>query len=328
MRLLIAVDSIITLDILLNEIAARSWPSGTEAHILSIVEDADVPAETWREEGYGVAAMRDETRRRGEQITAMAVARLEAIGLSSKITMMRGNPGFLIPFAAGKWSSDLILIRAHNRSGSHNWMLGSVAKVIVERATCSVEVVRPAAAGDSLVTQRGTRILLATDGSDASGVAAQAVAETAWPAGTEVKVVSVVNPMMHWLGELGLFHHTGTDRAHRAVGAAINELRGTLLKLSEEVVVGRVARKVIDRARKWSSDLIVLGTHERQGLRKLLFGSTAAAVTEQAHCSVRTIRGRSDDVKEGRLRDRTDESVHNVGPNYRLEANGVWRRAA
>jgi formate-dependent phosphoribosylglycinamide formyltransferase (GAR transformylase) len=100
MRLLIAVDSIITLDILLTEIAARSWPRGTEAHVLSVVEDADVPAETWRAEGYGVAAMRHEMRRRGEQITAMAVARLGAIGIFSKIIMMRGNPGFLIPFTA------------------------------------------------------------------------------------------------------------------------------------------------------------------------------------------------------------------------------------
>jgi regulator of nucleoside diphosphate kinase len=257
----------------------------------------------------------------------MASARLGAIGIPAKVTMMRGNPGFLILFTARKWSADLILIRAHNRTDFQNWMLGSVAKAVVEHATCSVEVVRPTSAGYPPVTQRGTRILLATDGSDASLAAAQAVAETAWPAGSEVKVVSVVNPMMHSLGEMGLFHYTGTDRAHRAVGAAINELRRTPLKLSGEVVVGRVARKVIDRARKWSADLIVLGTHERRGLRRLLFGSTAAAVTEQAQCSVRTIRGRSHSVKEGRLRDRTDESVHDMGTIYRLEANGVWRTA-
>lgn len=328
MRLLIAVDSIITLDILLNEIAARSWPGGTEAHILSIVEDADVPGETWRADGYGVAAMRDEMRRRGEQITAMAVARLEAIGLSSKITMMRGNPGFLILLAARKWSPDLILIRAHNRSDFQNWMLGSVAKAVVEHASCSVEVVRPTAAEYPLITKRRARILLATDGSAASLTAAQSVAETVWPVGSEVKVVSVVNPIMHSLGEMGLFHDSGTDRAHRAVGAAINELRGAPLELSGVVAVGRVAREVVDRARKWAADLIVLGTHDRRGLRRVLFGSTGAAVTSRAHCSVRTIRGHSGGVNEGRLRDRTEESEHNMGTNYRLEANGVWRRAA
>ena len=328
MRLLIAVDSIITLDILLTEIAARSWPGGTEAQVLSVVEDSDVPLETWRAEGYGVAAMRHEMQRKREQITAIARARLEAIGIPAKVTMMRGNPGFLILFTARKWSADLILIRAHNRTDFQNWMLGSVAKAVVEQATCSVEVVRPTGAGYPLVTRRCTRILLATDGSDASFAAAQAVAETTWPAGTEVKVVSVVNPMMHSLGELGFLHYPGTDRAHRAVGAAINELRRRPLKLSGEVVVGRMARKVIDRARKWRADLIVLGTHERRGLRRVLFGSTAAGVTSCAHCSVRTIRAQSDSDKEGRLRDRTDESVHNTGTNYRLEANGVWKRAA
>ena len=325
MRVLIAVDSIITLDILLNEIAARSWPGGTEAHILSIIEDADVPAETWRAEGYGVAAMRHEMQRKGKQITAMAVARLGAIGIPAKVTMMRGNPGYLILYTARKWPADLILIRAHNRSDFQNWMLGSVAKAVVEHANCSVEVVRPTGAGNPLANHTGTRILLATDGSDASLAAARGVAETAWPAGTEVKVVSVVNPMMHSLAEMGLFHYSGTDRAHRAVGAAINELRGLALKLSGEVVVGRVAREVIARARKWSADLIVLGTHERRGLRRVLFGSTGAAITSRAHCSVRTIRGQSDGVK---LRDRTDESAHNMGTIYRLEANGVWKRAA
>ena len=328
MRLLIAVDSIITLDILLTGIAARSWPSGTEAQVLSVVEDADVPTETWRAEGYGVAAMRHEMRRKGKQITAMAVARLGAIGIPAKITMMRGNPGFFILYTARKWSADLILIRAHNRTDFQNWMLGSVAKAVVEHANCSVEVVRPTGAGNPLITRRGTRILLATDGSAASLAAAQAVAETAWPAGTEVKVVSVVNPIMHSLGEMGFSHDSGTDRAHRAVGAAINELRGLPLKLSGEVAVGWVAREVIARARKWAADLIVLGTHERRGLRRVLFGSTVATVTSRAHCSVRTIRAQSDGVKVGKLRHRTDESAHNMGTIYRLEANGVWKRAA
>ena len=328
MRLLVAVDSIIILDILLNEIAARSWPGGTEAHVLSVVEDADVPSETWRAEGYGVAAMRHEMRRRGEQIAAMAVTRLGAIGIPAKLTMMRGNPGFLILYTSRKWSADLILIRAHNRTDLHNWMLGSVAKAVVEGATCSVEVVRPNGVGYPLVTQRGKRILLATDGSDASLAVAQAVAETDWPAGTEVKVVSVVNPIAHSLGEIGFFHYPGTDRAHRAVGAAINELRETSLELSGEVAVGWVAREVLDRARKWGADLIVLGTHERRGLGRILFGSTGAVVTSRAHCSVRTIRAQTDSDKEGRLGDRTDESVHNTGTIYRLEANGVWRKAA
>src|SRR6185436_7402632 len=142
MKLLLAVDSTITLDILLDEMMTRSWPSGTEARVLSIVEDGEVPLETWREEGYGVAAVRKEMRKRGEQITGPAVMRLREIGIPAEVVIMRGNPDFLISFAARQWPADLILIRAHNRSDFRNWLLGSVAKSVVESAPCSVEIVR------------------------------------------------------------------------------------------------------------------------------------------------------------------------------------------
>src|SRR5690242_3965685 len=110
MRLLVAVDTIKTLDIALNAIEARSWPGGTEADILSVVEDETIPAETWRTQGYGLATVRHEMRRRGEQISALAVERLRAIGIQAQVSIMRGDPAFLIPFAAQNWSSDLILI--------------------------------------------------------------------------------------------------------------------------------------------------------------------------------------------------------------------------
>lgn len=53
MKVLLAVDTMNTLDILLNFFEARSWPKGTEAGILAVVEDDTVPVETWRAEGYG-----------------------------------------------------------------------------------------------------------------------------------------------------------------------------------------------------------------------------------------------------------------------------------
>jgi hypothetical protein len=45
MKLLLAVDSTTTLEILLDAMMARSWPVGTQARVLSIVEDGEVPLE-------------------------------------------------------------------------------------------------------------------------------------------------------------------------------------------------------------------------------------------------------------------------------------------
>ena len=49
MKLLLAVDSITTLNILLDEVVVRSWPDGTKAQVLSVVEDGEVPVEIWPE---------------------------------------------------------------------------------------------------------------------------------------------------------------------------------------------------------------------------------------------------------------------------------------
>lgn len=288
MKVLLAVDSIITLDILLNEMIARSWPAGTEARVLSIIGDGDVPLKAWREEGYEVSAVRREMHRRGEQIAALAVERLRQQGISSRVVIMRGNPEFLIPFVARSWPADLILMRAHNRRDFRSRLLGSVAKSVVENAPCSVEVIRPREKTD------GFRVLLATDGSAASIAASHAIAEMSLPENTEVRVVSAVNPMIYSLEELGLTGGRGTDHAHRAIGNAVQVLSGAPLRVSAEVIAGSAARQIVARARHWGADLIVLGTNERRGLSRLLFGSTSAAVARQAHCSVRVIRRKDD----------------------------------
>jgi nucleotide-binding universal stress UspA family protein len=287
MKVLVAVDSINSLDILLNEVAARSWPAGTEVQVLSVVDDGDVPLKVWREEGYRVSAVRREMQRRGEQLSASAVERLREIGISSRVVIMRGDPAYLISFAARKWPADLILIRAHNRTDFRNRLLGSVAKSVVESAPCSVEVVRKVNATSGAGE---FRVLLATDGSAASIAASRAVAEMNWPENTEVRLVSSVNPVIYSLEELGLIRGSGTDHAHRAIGSAVHALSGAPVRISAEVIAGRAARRIVQRARQWGADLIVLGTNERRGLSRLIFGSTSAAVANRAHCSVRVVR--------------------------------------
>ena len=327
MKLLLAVDSITTLDILLDEMMTRSWPDGTEARVLSIIEDGEVPLETWRQEGYGVAAVRQEMRRRGEQITALAVERLRELGIPAEVVIMRGNPDFLISFEARKWPADMILIRAHNRTDFRNWMLGSVAKSMIESAPCSVEVVRDADEPDSVTGSRVMRILLATDGSHVSLAAAQAVAESSWPEHSLVKVVNVINPVIYSLEEIGLLSGKGTDRAHRAIGQAIGVLRGTPLKVSGEVIAGGTERRIIERAKNWDADLIVVGTHQRRGLKRLLFGSTSDIVANRAHCSVRIIRGRDISHSKGPLTLRSRSSAQHMG-RFRFTDDLGWRRAA
>ncbi len=47
---------------------------------------------------------------------------------------------------------------------------------------------------------------------------------------------------------------------------------------------------IIEQARKWRADLIVLGTHGRRGLSRLVMGSAAEGVVRAAHVPVLLVR--------------------------------------
>src|SRR5919112_400889 len=164
MKLLIAADSAISTEVLVSAVGARPWPEGTTAHVFSVVADADVPEEVWREEGYGKGAVRREMERRGEQITAVAVERLKEVGIPAEAVVTRGDARHLIPFFARKWSSDLIFVRAHVRKDLAHRMLGSVARAVVATAPCTVQIVRDMGEGRAAHTlDSARRVLLATD---------------------------------------------------------------------------------------------------------------------------------------------------------------------
>ena len=141
------------------------------------------------------------------------------------------------------------------------------------------------------------KILFATDGSEQSVEVARAVAERPWPEGTEVKVMSIVSPVRYSMEETGLLGGGGTDRAHRAIGDAAQILQGAGLRTSGEVIAGRAERRITHEAGEWGADLIVVGTRERKGLRRLISGSVSETVASRAPCSVNVVRVRKKDAR-------------------------------
>lgn len=53
----------------------------------------------------------------------------------------------------------------------------------------------------------------------------------------------------------------------------------------------RIASAIMEEARRWQADLIVIGTHGRTGFSRVLFGSVAEGVVRTAHIPVLLIRG-------------------------------------
>lgn len=279
MKLLIAADSAISTEVLVDAVGVRPWPDGTTAHVLSVVMDADVPLEVWREAGYGKAGVRREMERRGEQITGLAVERLKEVGIPAEVVVTRGDPRHLIPFFARKWSSDLIFVRAHVRKDFEHWMLGSVARAVVTSAPCTVQIVRDVGEDRTQTLHSARRVLLATDGSETASTAVEALVGRPWPEGSEFRIVTVEEP---WL--------ISPTSERRNMNSAEQVLASAGLKATAVVLSGNPKEVILEEAKKWDADLIVVGSHGRRGIKRFLLGSVSEAVAMNAHCSVVVVR--------------------------------------
>jgi nucleotide-binding universal stress UspA family protein len=288
MKLLIAVDSANTTQVLVDAVGLRPWPEGTTAQVLSVVADTDVPEEVWREFGYKKEAVGREMENRGKQITSLSVEQLKGVGIPAEVVVSRGDPRHLIPFFARKWSSEIIFVRAHVRKDFQHWMLGSVARAVVTSAPCTVQIVRNQTK-DRHTLDSPRRLLLATDGSETSMAAAKALARRPWPQGSEFKIVTVEEP---WLIK--------PSSTMLNINRAEEVLASAGLKATADVLDGNPKEAILEEAKKWNADLIVVGSHGRRGFKRLLLGSVSEAVAMSAHCSVVVVRNAAHSSKRTR----------------------------
>lgn len=119
------------------------------------------------------------------------------------------------------------------------------------------------------------QVLLATDFSPASERAALVAADMARLGGAGLHVVHVVPPVTD---------PADSNEQLKQFAARIGDGRARIALLS-----GRVAHQIIRYARQKGVGLIVLGTHGRTGVSRVLLGSVAESVVRLAHCPVLTV---------------------------------------
>jgi nucleotide-binding universal stress UspA family protein len=146
------------------------------------------------------------------------------------------------------------------------------------------------------------KILLAIDGTSCSDAAVEIVAGRLWPAGTEVRVISVVKPhvslasgtpwpSIKYYKEAEMAEH---QQALEVVERAANKIRSgggstDELKITTELFLGSPRRIIVEEAERWAADLIVLGSHDRLSWQRRLLGSVSAVVAAQATCPVEIV---------------------------------------
>lgn len=133
-------------------------------------------------------------------------------------------------------------------------------------------------------------ILLATDLHDENMKATQKALTVAEQNGAQLTLVHVVEPLPAYA--MGYFGSVNIEK--ELVDEAVKNLSdlGKEINVPEQdqrVEIGSVKVAVLNIAKEVGADLIIVGSHGRHGLEKLL-GSTAAGVLHGAGCDVLVVR--------------------------------------
>jgi len=170
---------------------------------------------------------------------------------------------------------DVIVMGRRDMTGLKRLMVGSNTAKVIGRAHCSILIVPSAAQIE------GNQILLAVDGSRYSDKAAIAAISIAKHLGAPVLVVSIV-------------HSDSKERRHTEAVEQIKRVEGFMSKegltVEGKVLSGSPAEAIIEFAKAKRVDLIVMGSHGRSGLDRMLMGSVSDRVIGYAECAVLVVK--------------------------------------
>jgi len=140
-------------------------------------------------------------------------------------------------------------------------------------------------------------ILVPTDFSEHADHALAYAVEIAHQLDATVHVVHAITVPILGISEMGIAY--ASTMMESTTKAAQTALDGLTDRYRNKAVLGPVrmevgdARDVIDRvAAAIGADLIVMGTHGRRGVSRILLGSVAESVVRSAPCPVLTVRGK------------------------------------
>jgi nucleotide-binding universal stress UspA family protein len=241
-----------------------------------------------------------------ENIAARAAARIQSEFAAWRVSSeaLWGHPADIIKKTIDHWAPDLLVVGSHGRSAAGRLFLGSVSLDLVHHARCAVRVVR---------TGTGThigplRVLVANDGSPHAESALGAVARRCWPAGTQVRVVSVVQalvppvPMLVPALEGNTFatepayqvieeaDRREYERLHEVAENAGLNLQRAGLDASTTVLEGLPWKELVGEAERWHANAIFAGARGLGPMDRLMLGSVSTALLTHAPCSVEVVR--------------------------------------
>ncbi|MFA6054662.1 MAG: universal stress protein [Thermodesulfovibrionales bacterium] len=173
---------------------------------------------------------------------------------------------------AEKNKVNMIIIGTHGRTGLKRLMMGSVTAKVIGHSPINVLVVPLHAKVEC------RNILLATDGSKYSDAAASEAFGIAKKCGSSLFVISVAS----------------ADTEVASAAGNVKKVTGTAerenIHIEGIAVKGKPYEAIIETAKQKRADLIIMGSHGRTGLERLLMGSVTERVIGHSEVAVLVVK--------------------------------------
>ena len=216
--------------------------------------------------------------------------------------LVTGYPADEILHYAEENEVDLILMAAQGHSGLKRWSIGSVASKVLSASNTLIWLVRADVPDATPYDEWPSRTLLVPlDGSEMAESVLPHVEILAKQRGAEpldvvlLKVSETPTAPSYYGPELsgvslnwGEYMQREEARRKKVAGEYLNEVENRLkadgINVRSEVLVGRANDEIVEYANKHPFSMIVMATHGRSGLSRLVYGSVAANIIHGVTC--------------------------------------------
>jgi len=143
-----------------------------------------------------------------------------------------------------------------------------------------------------------SRILVPIDLSEGSRAVIDYALNLARPFNATVEVVHAWEPPQYVAPDLLVaapgwnalsLEQVALETASKELATLLQQMQSPQVPLKHRVLVGEAASTILELAEKEGHDLIVMGTHGRRGISRVLLGSVAQKIVARAHCPVLTL---------------------------------------
>jgi nucleotide-binding universal stress UspA family protein len=226
-------------------------------------------------------------RQEGEAILDEARRHLPADFFHVQRIHQTGHPVDVIVETARSARSNLIMVGARGLGPVKELILGSVSHRVLMHAPCSTMIIK------APLTQL-RKILLPIEGQEDAEAALQFLALQPFRPRVEVEVFTVwPQPQLSWpttVRQSDLLEIQAIEEARERMKSITDQLTQMNIGNQAHVGIGNPAYAILEQAKASQSDLIMMGTHGRGGLSRLLMGSVSHSVLHQAPCPVLIVR--------------------------------------